>query len=149
MQNLKISITENDIQSAEGFKIANPVLFMLQRATGTFWRIYDDGFALEIMAPFRSCLLPDAALRCWREYSSAGRMAPVEFEVELHSPEVRASQLLNRHQSSRSMYTRRAEAFQSRDGAQDTMRPTMPSTELIIELGTEPIDAHSASRKTA
>jgi hypothetical protein len=85
MKRLVLAITENDILTAVHFRIGNPILFVLQRATRTLWRMNDDGTLAEVMAPYRTCQLSAEALEWWREYSQRGTVADCEIEMQVLS----------------------------------------------------------------
>lgn len=87
---LKLSLTPEDTQRASDYKISNPLLYVLQRETGTLWRLYDDGFLSEVMPPFRASQLPFEILRRCRAYAhegdATGWETPFEVELELFEP---------------------------------------------------------------
>ncbi len=82
MHKLRIYLTEADIFNAERFKISNLILYALQNATGTLWRLNESGLALETMFPFRVILLPNHIVHNWsRETVNTGAL-PYEYDLE-------------------------------------------------------------------
>ena len=76
-----ISITQDDIAAAQHYQLP-PLLFVLVRGTGTFWRVSDCGVALELIAPYRTFILPQPALFLWQNCLQSGLTIPHQFEVE-------------------------------------------------------------------
>jgi hypothetical protein len=93
MAKMKLLITDQDIASAERYKISNPVLHKLQNTTGTLWRLFNDGLAVEAMSPFRATLLPLWATNGWHERSVNRNALPYQLELELYQlqPDIIAS----------------------------------------------------------
>jgi hypothetical protein len=86
MPSVKIVFSLDTIREAEYFKISDPILFALQRATGTLWRISNEGYARETIAPYRHFRLP-LEVQLWRdEYLASGNSEnttmPLNFELE-------------------------------------------------------------------
>lgn len=80
---LKLCVTSQDHYWSERSGLRNPILCALQRETRTLWRIYEDGFALEAMPPYRACQLPPEAVEEWRRWLVTGEMEAPEWEIEL------------------------------------------------------------------
>lgn len=83
VQPVRLCVTAYDFHCSDQSGIRNPILCALQRETGTLWRMYDDGFALEAMPPFRACQLPVATIAEWRRWLITGEMECAEWDVEL------------------------------------------------------------------
>lgn len=62
VETVTLRITEHELYWAVRTRINRPILLALQNSTGTLWRLDDDGFAAEIMPPYRACILPQEAM---------------------------------------------------------------------------------------
>lgn len=82
MKRLTIEVTATDIEGSQKYGLDDPVLFALQRSTGTLWRMSEYGVALEIMAPARVLFLRGEALERWRTWQATRVMPPFEFVAE-------------------------------------------------------------------
>lgn len=82
-EQMALRLTEEDIRRAAQYKVPNPILYVLQRATGTLWRFYDDGLLLEVMAPFRACQLEKEVLTLYRTFENGGEMLPFHCQLEV------------------------------------------------------------------
>ena len=82
---LTIRITPEDVREAERFGISPPLIYVLQRATSTLWRISDCGVALEVTPPYRSCVISSQVLNYLRDNLADENMPPYEFELELRN----------------------------------------------------------------
>ena len=80
---LTIRITPEDVREAERFGINPPLIYVLQRATSTLWRISDCGVALEVTPPYRSCVISSQVLNYLRDHQDDENMPPYEFELQL------------------------------------------------------------------
>jgi hypothetical protein len=78
-----LSITEDDFYWSQRSGLGNPILCALQRHTQTLWRLYDDGFALEAMPPYRACQLPPEMLQQWRRWQITGQLEARQWNLEL------------------------------------------------------------------
>jgi hypothetical protein len=85
MKRSTLSIAEDDILTAVRFRIGDPILFVLQRATRTLWRMNDDGTLAEVTTPQRTCRLSLDVLEWWREYSQSGTAPDCEIEMQVLS----------------------------------------------------------------
>jgi hypothetical protein len=93
MQKLRIRLTEADILNAQRFKISNLILYALQNATGTLWRLNGSGLALETMSPFRVALLPNQITNDLNKIENVV-FFPYECELETFILPVENSELL-------------------------------------------------------
>lgn len=62
VETVTLRIGEHELYWAVRARIKRPILLALQNATGTLWRLDDDGLAVEVMPPHRACILPQEAL---------------------------------------------------------------------------------------
>lgn len=90
MRNIAISISQEDIVDAQRYHLP-ALLFVLVRTTGTLWRISECGVALELIAPYRTFVLPEAALFLWQHSRQNGQTIPHQFQVECHCLKTPAS----------------------------------------------------------
>jgi hypothetical protein len=84
---LTLFITPGDFYWSERSGLSNPILCALQRHTGTLWRLYEDGFALEAMAPYRACQLPHEMVQQWRAWQVTGQLETLQWNLELVATE--------------------------------------------------------------
>lgn len=84
-ERLKLTTTKEDINKSIRFKVCNPILYALQRTTGTLWRMYDDGLLVEVMEPFRAYQLPLEALKQYEAFEAGADITPFECELEPHA----------------------------------------------------------------
>jgi hypothetical protein len=82
-QRITLQVTPQDLGCSVRSGLNNPLLCALERQTGTLWRLYDDGFALEAVAPYRSCRLPFKALQDWHHWQVTGELNCSAWEIEL------------------------------------------------------------------
>jgi hypothetical protein len=80
---LTLCVTDQDYYWSDKSGLRNPILCALQQSTSTLWHIYEDGFALEAMPPYRACQLPTESLKKWRCWLMTGQMESPQWEIEL------------------------------------------------------------------
>lgn len=83
IETVTLRISEHEIYWAAQTRLKKPILVALQRATGTLWRLFDDGTAIEVMTPHRACVLPQEALFEVEEANEEHPAVGSEWEVPL------------------------------------------------------------------
>jgi hypothetical protein len=83
IETITLRITEDEIYWAVQTGLKRPILVALQRATGTLWRLFEDGTAIEVMAPHRACVLPQEALYEVNETAGVHELIGTTWEVPL------------------------------------------------------------------
>ncbi|HEX8551982.1 MAG TPA: hypothetical protein VF681_10565 [Abditibacteriaceae bacterium] len=105
MERISLSITETDVVAAARYGIRNIIAYALQKQTGTLWRIYENGLALEIMKPHRACHISASLLRRWQQHYTTQGEAPFLCDLEMHATQAKPGySLLQRRGIPDSMY---------------------------------------------
>lgn len=86
-ETVTLQITDETVRETRYYGLSSPVLRALQVATQTLWRVYDDGWALEVTAPYRCCYLSLDTRRLCDEYSKTKQFPAQTLTLELFSTE--------------------------------------------------------------